>query len=745
MMVMSLSAGMAAGTATAAQDQPLPPCGPVSSVRARARALAPNPPMLVQMKNAFAETGGGVSATFAQPATAGNLIVAYLVWDSAGSASLSDSSGNEYAPAGAPQTVWNNGHYSAQVFYAKNIAGGATTVTAMLEVPASSFALLYVHEYSGLDRDRPLYAGLAAQGASTALSSGELTFLKSRGLLFGAGASIGAVDEGTPDFTIRTTDFGNVTEDRSVDAPGIYSATGVHGGGGWAMSIAAFTLQPVCEDTQAPSVPTNLTATALSDTEVQLTWSASTDDTGLAGYNVYRNGIRIARSTTTSFRDAGLIPNSPYSYSVSAFDDLDHTSPVAIVDVQTQPAPPPTLEAVDGGVDFYARFANPLPSDPTFFPIGVWFESVMFPQDVDLDKAIGLNTYVELTGNTDLSIVRAAGMHAIHSGPTTGPAGPVGEETKAWLLTDEADMWGGPGHDPWTGGFGGGNCIPIDGHCGYTVMETLAALRPADGRMRYANYGKGVTFWETDAEAAQFVNNYQDLTSADNYWFTDGGGCSDLPGVVRVQIDPQHSNCAFASNYGWTVQRVRNLIQPAHSRPVWAFVEVGHPFSEPESAFITPSQVRAAVWHSLIAGARGIIYFNHTFGDPTCWTDHVLRDIAAPGCYTAMRAAVGALNARIAAFAPILNAPTATTGWSQGAGTRALVKWWDGHFYVIAGAEAGAVTGSFSVPCVGNATATVLDEDRSVPVVNGTFTDAFADGNAIHLYRLDGGSSCGLP
>ena len=43
---------------------------------------------------------------------------------------------------------------------------------------------------------------------------------------------------------------------------------------------------------------------------------------------------------------------------------------------------------------------------------------------------------------------------------------------------------------------------------------------PADGRARYNNYGKGVLLWETDAEAACFVN-VQQLVSSDLYWFTD--------------------------------------------------------------------------------------------------------------------------------------------------------------------------------------------------------------------------------
>ena len=50
----------------------------------------------------------------------------------------------------------------------------------------------------------------------------------------------------------------------------------------------------------------------------------------------------------------------------------------------------------------------------------------------------------------------------------------------------------------------------------------------------------------------------------------------------------------------------------------------------------------------------------------------------------------------------------------------------------------------FSLPCIGNATATVLGESRTVALSSGSFTDSFADGNAVHIYRIDGGTTCGL-
>jgi hypothetical protein len=71
-----------------------------------------------------------------------------------------------------------------------------------------------------------------------------------------------------------------------------------------------------------PSVPADLTATVAGDTEIDLSWSASTDDAGtIQGYDVYRDGGRIAQVTTgTTFADTGLDPGTTHSYQVDAYD-----------------------------------------------------------------------------------------------------------------------------------------------------------------------------------------------------------------------------------------------------------------------------------------------------------------------------------------------------------------------------------------------------------------------------------------
>jgi len=79
-------------------------------------------------------------------------------------------------------------------------------------------------------------------------------------------------------------------------------------------------LTVVSTDTNAPTVPTNLSATAVSTSQINLSWTASTDDTAVTAYRVFRDSVFIATSTVASYSDTGLSPSTTYSYTVSALD-----------------------------------------------------------------------------------------------------------------------------------------------------------------------------------------------------------------------------------------------------------------------------------------------------------------------------------------------------------------------------------------------------------------------------------------
>jgi glucose/arabinose dehydrogenase/chitodextrinase len=95
-------------------------------------------------------------------------------------------------------------------------------------------------------------------------------------------------------------------------------------------------------DTTPPSVPTNLSATSISSTQINLTWTASTDNVAVTGYKVFRDGVQVATVTTPSFSNTGLTPSTPYTYAVSAFDAAGNVSALSASASATTPAPPDT-------------------------------------------------------------------------------------------------------------------------------------------------------------------------------------------------------------------------------------------------------------------------------------------------------------------------------------------------------------------------------------------------------------------
>lgn len=91
-------------------------------------------------------------------------------------------------------------------------------------------------------------------------------------------------------------------------------------------------------DVTPPTVPTNLVATAVSSSQINLSWSASTDVVSVAGYKIYRDSVFLATSTSLTYADTGLTPSTTYTYTVSAFDPSYNES------AQSDPAEATTLD-----------------------------------------------------------------------------------------------------------------------------------------------------------------------------------------------------------------------------------------------------------------------------------------------------------------------------------------------------------------------------------------------------------------
>jgi chitinase len=79
-------------------------------------------------------------------------------------------------------------------------------------------------------------------------------------------------------------------------------------------------------DTQAPSVPTGLAATANSTTQINLAWNASTDNVGVTGYKIFQSGTLLGTVTGAGAAVTGLSPGTLYSFTVSACDAASNCS-----------------------------------------------------------------------------------------------------------------------------------------------------------------------------------------------------------------------------------------------------------------------------------------------------------------------------------------------------------------------------------------------------------------------------------
>ena len=126
--------------------------------------------------------------------------------------------------------------------------------------------------------------------------------------------------------------------------------------------VTATTAQP--GDTSAPTVPTGLTAGTTTTSTVALTWTASTDDVGVAGYDVYRGTTRVATTTTTGYTDTGLTAGTAYTYTVRAKDAAGNVSAASsAVTATTQPGHVDPDDGVHGDLAHRQRLGQRVHGD----------------------------------------------------------------------------------------------------------------------------------------------------------------------------------------------------------------------------------------------------------------------------------------------------------------------------------------------------------------------------------------------
>jgi chitodextrinase len=107
------------------------------------------------------------------------------------------------------------------------------------------------------------------------------------------------------------------------------------------VSNANFTITAGSGDTTAPSAPTSLAASGTTQTTTSLSWTASTDNVAVTGYDVYQNGVFKANTASTSYGVTGLTASTAYSFYVIARDAAGNSSAASNTANVTTLAPAP--------------------------------------------------------------------------------------------------------------------------------------------------------------------------------------------------------------------------------------------------------------------------------------------------------------------------------------------------------------------------------------------------------------------
>lgn len=136
-------------------------------------------------------------------------------------------------------------------------------------------------------------------------------------------------------------------------------------------------------DSSAPSIPTDLSATAISTSQINLSWTVSTDNTSVSGYQVFRDGLFLATSTTNSYSDTGLTANTTYSYTVTAFDSVlnisSQSAPASATTLEEIVTPPDNGQNTSGTLIF--SLLN-LKVEPSLYSALIRFETNLYSQAV---------------------------------------------------------------------------------------------------------------------------------------------------------------------------------------------------------------------------------------------------------------------------------------------------------------------------------------------------------------------------
>jgi hypothetical protein len=350
-----------------------------------------------------------------------------------------------------------------------------------------------------------------------------------------------------------------------------------------------------------------------------------------------------------------------------------------------------------------------------FFVIGTFMPTI---PEFQTWKSRGVNTMVAEAGAADVSTIiqqwndkaRQMGLKMIRR-PLPVPANDIGNtDLLAWMQDDEPDASG-------QGYVNSAGCTSK-----YNAWKAVDPTRPV-----YINFGGGDVTTALDGPApswcpSPYVNcvltsTYQLLISAAD-WISN-----DLYPVTGYV--PTGLTRADLTIIGKPMDRLATWT----SKPLFNYIETSSQKYIANTRGVTPDELRVEIWISIIHGVRGYVFFPQVVGGTATTNDGTPADVAAE---------MTRVNALVTQIAPVLqgkiNPPEigATPPSPLQAGWR---NYPDGMYFIVVNPIATPTTASaITLTGVGSATsATVLNENRTVPITGGAISDSFG-AFAVHIY-----------
>ncbi|NLX58318.1 MAG: hypothetical protein GXY74_04425 [Phycisphaerae bacterium] len=396
----------------------------------------------------------------------------------------------------------------------------------------------------------------------------------------------------------------------------------------------------------------------------------------------------------------------------------------------------------------YARWSYGPPTDPNWFPIGVWAQNV---SDARRYSEAGVTMYVALGGKTNEAQFDELKKHNLYAVCTQNDAGLANLENKTligWQQLDEPDIaksaafW--KEHRP-----------------GKSFAEIAAEVWPDAPKRQWAEYGPPYPpkwIQQTYAQWRQKDPNRPVFLNVTFGFFRPYGarmfrkdhpedyieyikGCD----IICYDFYPGRGQHPDIDGKFWVVpEGVKRLRQMCEGkRIVWVCIEAMKPFK-----LHTPRTSKAQVWMSLIHGAQGIVYFVHQMGPPDRGDMFIHNSVFSD---KEMLDTFTETNKRILSLAPVLNRPTVSGAVRVASSVPAsdevakagldpiavMVKRHEENTYVFAvRTEDTPAAARFTVKGVSaSGKVEVVGEGREIEMKRGVFTDQF-QGLQEHIYRL---------